>query len=223
MTVVVKPVTSFFITKTVSTEEPYYVGSPIEYQIVVTNDGDTVIIPIVADDKGTKISGPVPNTASIAPGATWTFVYQATPSEVGNFTNIATAEVGAITEQDSVTVTVNEIIILRIKANLAKEPGTDFWNLHAWARTDNTSSQIFEGSMRIKSHQESSGITEWYPSETEYAAISITPGKSRNPSGSDYWLMDLVGEGSNKPTDVFVEIWIFDTNGNLVSYKIQNI
>ena len=106
-----------------------------------------------------------------------------------------------------------------LHANLSQKGETEGWDLHVWANITNTSSQTFPGKMRIKSYQSSTEITKYYPSDTEYVDISITPGKGRYPSGVvDYWLLDNVGEGKGKPKDVFVEIWIFDTIGNQVAY-----
>ena len=118
------------------------------------------------------------------------------------------------------TVTANfesAIAIDGLHANLGSGDGTDVWDLHVWASINNTSGQVFPGKMKIKSYQEGTTITKYYPA-TGYAAISITPGKNRYPSGNDYWLMVSVATGHGAQKDVKVEIWIYDTLGNQVAY-----
>ena len=127
-----------------------------------------------------------------------------------------------MTSNKSVTATFTADIVIEQKnlhANLSKKGVVteDGWNLHVWANITNTSSQIFIGKMRIKSEQEGTGITEFYPSETGYEPISIAPGKGKYPIIGDYWLMDEVATGS-APKDVFVEIWIFDMSNNIIAY-----
>jgi hypothetical protein len=122
------------------------------------------------------------------------------------------------------TVTANfaQIIVIdesSLHANLSKKDVVteDRWNLHVWANITNVSSQTFVGQLRIKSSQPGPPeITKYYP-EIGYAPISIVPGKSKYPTGIDYWLMSEVGIGS-APKDVKVEIWIYDTLGNTVAY-----
>jgi hypothetical protein len=124
----------------------------------------------------------------------------------------------------TVTATFTRTLVIDVfHANLSnKEPKTKvkkpetlkLWDLHVWVDITNTSSQTFAGKIKIQSYQPGTpAITIYY-----YADISITPGTGTYPSGVDYWLLDNVATGEGKPGDVFVEIWIYDTNNNQVAY-----
>jgi len=181
----------------------------------VSPAGSGTTIPSVGGSPYTYSSGTVV-PISATPAAGYHFVNWT--GDVANSNSASTT----VTMNANKTVTANFKSIITIDglhANLASGDGTDVWDLHVWAWINNNSSQIFPGKMRIRSYQESGKyIEKWYPSKTGYAAINITPGKNRYPSGNDYWLMDLVAEGHGKPQDVFVEIRIYDTLGNEVAY-----
>jgi hypothetical protein len=109
----------------------------------------------------------------------------------------------------TVTVVYIQTIIIEqnFHTNFGKQSGTETWNLNVWTRITNNSDQIFNGTIEIKGTQGSTIVTH-------SGAISIDPGTARYPGNSSTWTL----YGFPDKTSTLVEIWIYDTFGNLVSY-----
>jgi len=147
--------------------------------------------------------------------------------DVATVTDVSSASTTIGMNSDkSITANFTKIFTiedLKLHANLgSRSDEKDVWDLHVFILFNkNDLNQDSNFTIRIKSSQEyndGTATVKWFPSQDGTELIVISPGQNRYPSGNDAWLLETVGTGKGKQKDVFVEMWIYDNNGNQVAY-----